>query len=276
MIITDDDWNVCYHTDNADIYDKEILKLTECERVEKDQNTLIQGYNLNPGHAIWIEDISELINVINRLQKNKDELSARCELDKENSKTKLELHRVQEKNRLYDLFQKATARQNALLEEILENYFRETNEQIRRSLLAKAAVIGAYIKRKGNMILAAERNGKIPAEELKLCFQESIKNVELMGVQTLFDFCANSAKEWSFKTASLIYDTFEMALEAALEDCDSIYIKITENDGKISVFFSINTKRDISKLIFPPRVSIEWDNGSWGIGISALAGGKGL
>ena len=104
-------------------------------------------------------------------------------MEQENYKTKVKINTVREKNRLYDRLQAQTAHQIELLDQLLTQYEAESDTKIRRSLLAKAAVIGAYIKRRGNLMFISEKTDVTDTAELSACLDESFANLELMGVE---------------------------------------------------------------------------------------------
>ena len=87
-------------------------------------------------------------------------------MEQENYKTKVKINTVREKNRLYDRLQAQTAHQIELLDQLLTQYEAKPAPDIRRSLLAKAAVIGAYIKRRGNLMFIGEKSNVTDTAEL--------------------------------------------------------------------------------------------------------------
>ena len=50
----------------------------------------------------------------------------------------------------------------------MEAYAMEENEKERKKILGKIVVIGAYIKRRSNLILIAEQSEVFPIRELEL------------------------------------------------------------------------------------------------------------
>lgn len=278
LIITDDDLNIRFATAGArrDVFNKEMLFAAQNGAVEIDKNTQLRGYNLRAGYTFWKEDISVLSGLIEELRANKNELSLRNELDRESSMARLKLQKAQENNRLYDLSQNAAKKQNMLLDEILTRCFSETDQKEKRKLLTKASIIGAYIKRRGNLIFAFERNGAISAPELKLCFHESLRNIELTGAECLMDFLISEQRELPSHVAYLIYDTFEAAVENTLDDCNSAYVRLSENSDGLSAFFSIGTGRELPGDLFAAPVSAVASDGSWDILLSLPEGGEAL
>ena len=130
---------------------------------------------------------------------------------------------MREKNRLYDLLQEETAHQIDLLNDMFYLYDEEENPEKRRSLLAKITVIGAYIKRRGNLIFIREKTETIDTTELALCMEESFSNLKLMGVECEADIPKGS--KIFTQDAILFYDFFEKVMETAIDDMSFVWLK---------------------------------------------------
>lgn len=127
------------------------------------------------------------------------------------------------KNRLYDLLQKETARQIRLLNDLFSRYNEEEHPKERRRLLVKITVIGAYIKRKGNLIFIREKAETTDTTELALCIEESFANLKLTGAECEADIPGGS--KISTRDAILIYDFLEEVMETAIDDLRFVWLK---------------------------------------------------
>ena len=134
---------------------------------------------------LWKENLSELQEILRELEDRKEELKDANLIAEENLRTKRQVEKLSVKNQLYDKIQRQTARQSKLLAEFIEAYSVEEDEEKRKKILGKIVVIGAYIKRRSNLILIAEQTVKISIRELELCFRETIKNLEWNHVELL-------------------------------------------------------------------------------------------
>ena len=105
-----------------------------------------------------MEDISAINELLEELESNRAEIAESNNLERENYNTKLRINALREKNRLYDLLQEQTAHGIDLLDDIFGQYEDSAEPKERRKLLAKAAVIGAYIKRRGNLMFIGEKS----------------------------------------------------------------------------------------------------------------------
>jgi len=110
-----------------------------------------------------------------------------------------------------------------LLNELLALYDKETDPEKQNRLLSMPTVVGAYIKRRGNLIFLAEKAKVLDCADLMLCLQESIANLDLLNVKH-----AHSVEDAStilVSDACSIYDFFEQAIEAAM-DTMRFYVKL--------------------------------------------------
>ncbi|MDD5809628.1 MAG: histidine kinase N-terminal 7TM domain-containing protein, partial [Clostridiales bacterium] len=202
--IVDKNYNVVYSSVSVSKLPKPVLRQTETGTVALDRNTLLKGNAIRAGFVVWQEDVTELADAIDELKENQEQIKHANDVERENYNTKRLISQLREKNRLYDLLQQQTAKQNALLSGVLEAYCQTVDESERKKLLAKAAVFGAYIKRRGNLVFLGEQNKLLPAAELSLCLNESMQNLELMGV--ICELTLKLEGMIAIDTATRIYD----------------------------------------------------------------------
>lgn len=272
IFIMDDDWNIRYSSGGAMPPGTELLKKTEDGVLQTDGHTLLKGCRLHPGHVVWMEDISALASVLAELEQNRDELSYKNELEMETRKTELAMSKAQEKNRLYDASWQATAKQNKLLHETLDAYFSESEKSRKKELLATAAVLCAYIKRKGNLIFVGDGD-RVTAQELKLCFNESLGNAELLKADCCMDYALSDETALHTQSAMCLYDSYESAIEAALPDISFVFLRIREDGENIRAIYSIVSSRDLSAAVFPKEVNVARDDDTWIVSLSVPKGG---
>ena len=221
--ITDTDYNIRYTSANSPQLSENVMRSAENGPVSLDKNTVLKSNPIEGGHVLWLEDISDIAALLKELEENKETIAESNLLEQENYRTKLKINTLQEKNRLYDLLQDQTAHQIDLLDSLFAQYNTETNYEKRRSLLAKIAVIGAYIKRRGNLMFIGEKSATTDTAELSLCLEESFANLELMGVECAIDIPGNNKIDTT--DAISVYDFFESVTEAAIDDMRSVWLK---------------------------------------------------
>lgn len=244
--IIDTDYQIRYVSSNAPKLSGEIMKAAENSAVKLNKNTLLKSSRIDGGYVLWQEDIADITAVLERLEENRKTIAESNDIEQENYKTKIKINTVREKNRLYDLLQKETSHQIELLDGLLTQYESEKDPKIRRSLLAKSAVIGAYIKRRGNLMFIGEKSKVTDTAELSACLDESFANLELMGAECAIDIPDNN-KIYTCD-AIRVYDFFETVTEVAIDDIRSVWLKARSLADFVVFNMETETSAELSGL----------------------------
>lgn len=244
--ILDTDNQTHYAAANAPKLSKELISKAERGTVRLDKNTLLKSSKIDGGYVLWQEDITAIAELLEQLEENKETLAESNFLEMENYNTKLKINTLREKNRLYDLLQGETAHQIELLDEWLTQYDSETNEEKSRSLLAKIAVVGAYIKRYGNLLFIGEKTDITDTSELSMCLDESLANLELMGVECGIDILQN--EKIFVKDAVRAYRFFETIVESSMNTLQSVWLKSRNAGEFIILHIEVECKTGLSEI----------------------------
>ncbi|MCF2652295.1 histidine kinase N-terminal 7TM domain-containing protein [Anaeromassilibacillus senegalensis] len=244
--IVDTDHNTRYASSNAPKLSAEIMRSAESEAAKLDHNTLLKSSKIPGGHVLWQEDITDITAVLQKLEENRKTIAESNDVEQENYKTKVKINTVREKNRLYDRLQAQTAHQIELLDQLLTQYEAQSDPEIRRSLLAKAAVIGAYIKRRGNLMFIGEKSNVTDTAELSACLDESFANLELMGVECAIDIPGKNSIDT--RDAIRVYDFFEAVTEAAMDDLRFVWLKARSLEDAVIFYLQAESKAELSAL----------------------------
>ena len=244
--IVDTDYDTRYASSNAPKLSAEIMRSAESEAAKLDHNTLLKSSKIPGGYVLWQEDITDITTVLQKLEENRKKISESNDVEQENYKTKVKINTVREKNRLYDLLQAQTAHQIELLDQLLTQNEAECDPEIRRSLLAKAAVIGAYIKRRGNLMFIGEKSNVTDTAELSACLEESFANLELMGVECAIDIPGKNSIYT--RDAIRVYDFFEAVTEAAMDDLQFVWLKARSLEDAVIFNLQAESKTKLSSL----------------------------
>lgn len=255
MLILDDELNICYKTAQAEDIPRPDLIAAAEGKTQYGRNMVLQKYPLRAGYAVWEEDVTELADIIEDLENNRREIAEGNYLAEHSYRTVSRLRHTQEQNRLYDTLQKQTASQNRKMHELLRRYDSPASESERRKVLAESAVIAAYIKRKGNLIFHGEKSGIIPTEELRMCIEESMNNIRLLGIECWSDIRIPGGIR--VDSAIRIYDLFEQTVESVLDEATLIFIKIGNHDAVIRVIIECELGDGSPE---PVRVATEIDD----------------
>lgn len=120
--------------------------------VQLDKNTLLKGQEISSGYVFWQEDISELQGVLDQFQTVQDELRDTGDVLKAEAEQRSYWLKITEENRLYDMVERKTQRQVALLRKLLSRLRATEDTEEARRLLGHIVVIGTYVKRRSNLM----------------------------------------------------------------------------------------------------------------------------
>lgn len=244
--IADTDWHTRYASSNAPELSADMMRSAEKDAAMLDSNTLLRSSRIPGGHVLWQEDITDITALLEKLEENRKTISESNDVEQENYKTKVKINTIREKNRLYDRLQTQTAHQIELLDQLLTQYEAQSDLEIRRSLLAKAAVIGAYIKRRGNLMFIAEKSDVTDTAELSACLDESFANLELMGVECAIDIPGKNSI--TIRDAIRVYDFFEAVMEEAMDDLRFVWLKARSLEDAVIFHLQAESKTELSAL----------------------------
>ncbi len=200
-----------------------------------DADNVLHCEALPGGYVIWREALFEVHERLRALHLAEAELRDGAELLREELSEKSQALRIREKTRLYQNISVQTAGQCAQITQLLLQFDR-ANAQTRRMLLAQINVIGAYIKRWGNLFLLAENHRSLPIEEFTRCMEESIENLKLCGVH-----CAHSIRVEGVlpcEQIMLCYELFEAVAESVLHTAQTLLAALS-NQGE-TLRFALN------------------------------------
>lgn len=216
------------------------------ETVHLDDHTLLRSHPIRRGYMFWEEDITELAAVTAQLEQTREELRDTGDILKEESAQKARWLRLTEENRLYDMMERDTRMQVALLNDYLTLLRTTEDEAEARRLLGKIVVVGTYIKRRSNLIFVAGQRGTVDAGELRLCLNESAANLGLCGVDCKTTVTLEGPL--SPAQANAVYDLFEAAVELSLDGLTSLLLSVRQKDDALCVNLSAACDADMTAL----------------------------
>ncbi len=229
------------------------------EPVWLDRNTLLKGAPIRGGFVFWQEDVTELAEAMAELEENRKRLAEQNYLKQENYKIRQKTVSLQEKNRLYDLLQKQTAGQNALLLRLLEQYDGAAGPE-KRTLLAEMVAIGAYIKRSGNLLLIRQDEPVVSVSELDYALEESVSGLELMGADCVVDLMKDGTLPAD--AALAFYRFFETVVEQSLGRLDSLAVRLRQRQGVLLFRITAETTANLHEAAAQAD-SFEQDGKVW-------------
>ncbi len=271
--IVDDDFTPHLVSQSACVFEKEAMQAA----VATPQNFgdfILNCEKISGGYVFWqydIKDITEQIETLQetqkRLSENNDLLQAEIELKEKQAKT-------EEKTRLFSKLIQEISPQLAKADALLD--IATENPPERNRSLAKLAVLGAYIKRRGNLFLLSEDRPALEAKELEFCLLESLSNLQLLGVLTSLTF--ELQKNLSTETAVRIYDIFEFLTEEIMEHASAVLVKLCEKEDCIFMRMMVDVNQKItintaSDALQNAEISFEYGDEDLTIDIRLAQGG---
>lgn len=231
------------------------LRSMQHDSVRLSGDTLLKRHALRRGWVFWKEDVSELNQLRQELEMTRDELRDTGDILAAENAQRARLLKLTEENRLYDMMEAQTARQISMLRDRLTELQRTENPERARRLLGQVILIGTYIKRRNNLIFVGVQRGAISAQELRLCLNESVENLNLYGVDC--KAFVHGDRQLTIEQAAQAYDLFEAVVEAGLESLRSLLIFI-EAGNEAELRLCAADTRSLSGLQeqFP---GVEWE-----------------
>lgn len=227
--ITDEAYNTYLSSQGALNLPASVLKQTEISPFLLEGGLRLSGAAIAGGHVIWQEDIRELNETLERLANTNEFLEGENTALAEEYKTKSRLSQLEEQNRLCNLMFCQTREQVESLEGLVESFAEVRDKEEESYLLSKITFLGAYIKRRNNLIFLSENQEALPVSELGHCLRESMQNLDLFGIPCEYEI--DFEGEMEFTVLTDLYDVFQRIVEGALETLSFLFVTITKEDG---------------------------------------------
>lgn len=244
--ITNQENIVCLTSYNARELTEEQRISAQIQTVSADKSMLIKSQSIGFGHVLWQVDIAEITEAIEQIEENCRNLTEHNRIQQENLETRKKIVALQEKNRVSNLLHRETVRQIDLISQMLAQYDTETDDRKRSRLLGVAAVVGAYIKRYGNLLLIGEHAETSDIRDLSRCFEESFIYMELLGVNCLHTL--PSGISLTMKDILQVYRGFETAVETSISTLQCVWINVRESKEEILLNMEFVCDTDLSHL----------------------------
>jgi hypothetical protein len=215
VAVVDREYQVHYLSGDALSFTKEQMQQAVRESMMVDGGIRVSGSKIRGGYTLWQEDLSELLEILEELKALREELKDSNEVSMQNYQMDKRIRALAEKNRLHDELHRQTASQITLLNQWLASLMETNDPKEKRQLLRRIVVVGAYLKRRNNLILVSEQDGKIKVNELELSIAEMLKNLRMAGIN-----CAASVqlgKDLPSETVMKLFDFYEYVVENAFD-----------------------------------------------------------
>lgn len=272
-LITDRDFSVACAAENARSVDSQTLMAAAESPVVTADGIRISEAPIRWGHVFWEDDISPMLAVLKELDDTREELQSYGSILQAENAQKARRKKLEEQERLYRAMQEKAAAPAVRLSNLAKALQGVQDADAARFLLWKMTVIGAYLKRRSNLIFLADRDGMVPVSEVALCLNESMDNLRLhvRRCASRLDF----EGELRLETAAALYDFFEAAIELAMDDLSGAAANVTRKEDACVLSLMLQCGTDLTSLRAAyPDAFVENEDGVWYCTLSVREGGN--
>ena len=272
-LITDRDFSVACAAENARSVDSQTLMAAAESPVVTADGIRISEAPIRWGHVFWEDDISPMLAVLKELDATREELQSYGSILQAENAQKARRKKLEEQERLYRAMQEKAAAPAVRLSNLAKTLQGVQDADAARFLLWKMTVIGAYLKRRSNLIFLADRDGMVPVSEVALCLNESMDNLRLhvRRCASRLDF----EGELRLETAAALYDFFEAAIELAMDDLSGAAANVTRKEDACVLSLMLQCGTDLTSLRAAyPDAFVENEDGVWYCTLSVREGGN--
>lgn len=269
--ITDPGYQVVLSSGAAQAVNIETIWQTQQAPVMLEGGIRLSGAPIKNGYVVWTEDLSPLIKVLADLEEARENLQDNKDiLEEEHAVKEREAH-IAEQERLYHIIQRNTEKQILLMDTLIEQAENADSDEERRHILKKMLVIGAYLKRRSNLVFLSDKDSVLEAKELELSIGESINNLETFGVTC--GFLSELTGAILAMNVIAMYDFFEEIAERSLDRMSSMLVHAGIKADFI--FFSVDTDSvsDFSDLASDTIAAVRDEDGEWKLTLRLDRGG---
>lgn len=234
--IVDKDYKVYYRAEAAQYLTEDVMRQAENGPIVLEENIRLSSVAITGGHALWIEDVSEMNRLLSELKEVGELLSENNDLLQAELELKERQAAVDEKNRLYDRVTKEVASQLKTLDDLLSDGHSKAIPI--RERLTWLCVLGTYIKRRSNLIILSEDDYALSVKELEYCLLESVEAISSGGI----DCYLKRGCDGVLPTVDtvLLYDLFEEAVEKALPSLSALFVLMAMENGYMEIKLQLN------------------------------------
>ncbi|MBO5755255.1 MAG: hypothetical protein J6R89_04260, partial [Clostridia bacterium] len=235
-------------------------------------DTVLCSAPITAGSVVWQDDVSELNRQREDLDDVRQRLAEEGDLIEAENAIKERRAQADEKNRLYDKIAREVKPQLTVLTSLIEQA--ERGENVKENL-SRVAVIGSYVKRRGNLLLLGSENQSVPLRELENALRESSENLRLLGVDIALTVKGDG--DVSFAHVLDAYDLYERVVEATMDILTAMFIRLARRREGLALSLQLgvseNATTAVAALAAEGRLSLEVEDND--IYVALVMGGDG-
>lgn len=237
--IVDKNYLVRYPAASCQEIPEELMREAEKGVVFLEEDICLRSMEIPGGHILWTDTFKPVNEMLKKLRETQGNLLEshdylQAEFQKRKSETKKNAQ-----DRIYDQIGKEL---EVHLQTIDRKFKALSGDEAKfRPILAQLCVLGAYIKRRSNLILICQNTVLISGTELAYCIRESIDYLSVYGVACAFHQTLSG--DISAEHGKLTYDLFEAVIEAALPTLSALLVNLTIQNENLTLKMTFEDAR---------------------------------
>ena len=206
-----------------------------------DRDTRLSGNGIRGGYVFWTEDLSTVNSLNMSLEEANQAIAEENDLIEAETELKKNKALVESRNHIYNEISLSMYPYQMKVKAILDRT--RANKAEFRDNVTDVAVLNAYIKRRTNLLLLASEGNFISAHELLLCFQESVRYLNLKNISAGVDSSLDA--DINVYDAVNAFDRFELFIEHVQDHISSLLITL----NMYSIRFILEGDEELGDLI---------------------------
>ena len=247
-----------YRSDiNAVIYDDQHTELYTSlgYREFREENNRVCTKAIRGGTVLWLEDVGTIYRLNDELRRATEEVEEENDLILQENDLRMERIGYETRNRLYDRIAMIVRPQSNTIDALLN----DPDENNLKDNMLYAVVLGAYIKRIGNLLLIADGQEMISTAELSLSIGETFEYLRLSGYAC--DLVSEEDGEVRSDAITASYRLFEHVIETSYQKMHACFVTISTRDVfalQIALDVpNIGITQDLSNLVKQADLSLQ-------------------
>lgn len=234
--LTDNDYKICLKSEEWNTPSVAAIKRAERRPMYLDDDkAILRCQSVSGGHFYWMEDVAELIKVNEYLSETCDYLEEEQVMLNETVKLEESRKSTAEQNRLYDMVSKRLQPQLDNMAVILDHL--SADEETFKEQMRYVGILGAYIKRRSNLLLLSGVNDTIDSGELALSVEELLSYVSLSKISCLADIDRNIMLDNEYALA--LFELLEKIIENAMPEMTALMMTFKANNRTKTVYIEV-------------------------------------
>lgn len=226
--------------------------------VSADGNTVLHAQKIAGGRIVWTDDLTHINEINEQIKEVQENLNEETELIRAENELKEQRAKIAETRRIYNEVESAVYAQKTEIEKIISNTNLTDADYAQK--MQRVGVLGAYVKRRGNLAVIAGKEKKVSLTEVGLSIKESLGYLALGGVHCAFS--QEGHEDIATAPALTVYDAYEFALENIMETITDLTAHLGVSESSVTLRLTMEGKRAVAKAIPYAGMTVSEEEGT--------------